>query len=77
MPKNVQITVQLHSFHMAARLCFAFFKLGIDSTWTKDFQMFKLYLEKAEEQEIKLPKYAGSQKKGIPKNHLLLLHWLR
>ena len=32
-------------------------------TWTKNFQMFKLDLEKAEEPEIKLPTSAGSQKK--------------
>ena len=30
---------------------------------TMNFQMFKLYLEKAEEPEIKLPTSAGSQKK--------------
>ena len=31
--------------------------------WTENFQVFKLDLEKAEEPEIKLPIYAGSQKK--------------
>ena len=31
--------------------------------WTKNFQMFKLVLEKAEEPEIKLPTSAGSSKK--------------
>ena len=31
-----------------------FSKLGFNSTWTKNFQMFKLDLEKAEEPEIKL-----------------------
>ena len=31
--------------------------------WTKNFQMYKLDLEKAEEQEIKLPTSVGSQKK--------------
>ena len=30
---------------------------------TDNFQMFKLYLEKAEEPEIKLPTSIGSQKK--------------
>ena len=30
---------------------------------SKNFQMYKLYLEKAEEPEIKLPTSAGSQKK--------------
>ena len=31
MPKNVQITVQLLSFHMPARLCSKSFKLGFNS----------------------------------------------
>ena len=31
--------------------------------WTKNFEMFKLDLEKAEEPEIKLPTSVGSQKK--------------
>ena len=31
--------------------------------WTMNFQMFKLVLEKAEEQEIKLPTSTGSWKK--------------
>ena len=34
-----------------------------NSTWTMDFQMFKLDLEKAEEPEIKLPTSTGSSKK--------------
>ena len=29
------------------------------NTWTVNFQMFKLVLEKAEEPEIKLPTYTG------------------
>jgi len=33
------------------------------STWTENFQMFKLDLEKAEEPEIKLPTSSGSSKK--------------
>ena len=32
---------------------------------TMNFQMFKLYLEKAEEPEIKLPISVGSQKKQM------------
>ena len=35
-------------------------KLGLSSTWTKNFQMYKLGLEKAEEPEIKLPTCTGS-----------------
>ena len=33
------------------------------SMWTRNFQMFKLDLEKAEESEIKLPASVGSSKK--------------
>ena len=62
MPKNVQTTAQLHSFHMLARSCSKFFKLGFNSMWTKKFQMYKLDLEKAEEPQIKLPS-VGSQKR--------------
>ena len=36
---------------------------GFNSSWTVNFQMFKLVLEKAEETEIKLPTSAGSLKK--------------
>ena len=36
---------------------------GFSNTWTINFQMFKLVLEKAEEPEIKLPTSAGSWKK--------------
>ena len=63
MPKNVQTTTQLHSFHMLARSCSKSSKLGLNSTWTQNFQMYKLDLEKAEEPEIKLPTSAGSWKK--------------
>ena len=58
MPKNVQITVQLYSFHMLAKLCSKFYKLGFSRT--KNFQINKLDLEKAEELKIELPTFAGS-----------------
>ena len=38
-------------------------KPGFRNTWTVNFQMFKLVLEKAEEPEIKLSTSAGSRKK--------------
>ena len=38
-------------------------KSGFTNMWTVNFQMFKVDLEKAEEQEIKLPTSAGSSKK--------------
>ena len=63
MPKNGKITVQLHSFHELARLCSKSFRLGFSPMWTKNFQMYKLDLEKADEPEIKLPTSIGSQKK--------------
>ena len=61
--KNVQTTRQFHSSPMLARLCSKFSKLGFSITWTENFQMFKLGLEKAEEPEIKLPTFTGSQRK--------------
>ena len=71
MPKELQVTVQLHSFHMPARLCSKSFKLGFSSTWTKNFQMYMLDLEKAEEPEIKLAACIGSSKnKGIPPKNI-------
>ena len=63
MPKNAQTTTQLHSSHMLAKQCSKFSKPGFSNTWTVNFQMFKLILEKAEEPEIKLPTSAGSSKK--------------
>ena len=63
MSKNVQTTIQLHSSHTLPKLCWKFSKPGFSSTWTENFQMFKLVLEKAEEPEIKLPTSTGSLKK--------------
>ena len=54
MPKNVQTTTQLFSFHILARSCSKSFKLGFNSMWTKSFQNYKLDVEKAEEPEVKL-----------------------
>ena len=45
-------------------LCSKFSKPGFSNTWTANFQMFKLVLEKAEEPEIKMPTSAGSLKKA-------------
>ena len=63
MPKDVQITVQLNSFHILARLCSKSLKLGFSSRWIKNFQMCKLDLAKAGEPEIKFPTSVGSEKK--------------
>ena len=61
MPNNAQTTAQLYSSHMLAKECSKFSKPGFSNTWTMNFQMFKLVLEKAEEPEI--PTSAGSLKK--------------
>ena len=63
MPKNAQTTAQLHSSHTLVKSCSRFSKPGFSNTWTVNFRMFKLVLEKAEELEIKLPTSAGSWKK--------------
>ena len=49
--------------HMLVKWCSKFSKPGFNSTWTVNFQMFTLGLEKAEEPEIKLPTSVGSSKK--------------
>ena len=63
IPKNAQTTTQLHSSYMLAKECSKYSKPGFNSTWTVNFQMFKLDFEKAEEPEIKLPTSVGSLKK--------------
>ena len=49
MPKNVQTTTLMCSFHMLARWCSKAFKLGFSSMWNENFQVYKLDSEKAEE----------------------------
>ena len=77
MPKNAQTTAPLHPFHMLARSCSKSSKRGFNSTWTENFQMFKLDLEKAEKLEIRLPASTASLKKQEnPEKHPLLLQWI-
>ena len=69
MPKNAQTFSQLHSSHTLIKWCSKFSKPGFSNTWTMNFQMFTLVLEKEEEPEIKLPTSPGSWKsKRIPEN---------
>ena len=63
MPKNAHTLTPLHSSLTPAKQCSKFSKLGFSRTWTVNFQMFKLDLEKAEEQKIKFPTSVGSSKK--------------
>ena len=77
MPKNVQTTTQLHSSHILAKWCSKFSKPGFSNTWTMNFQMFKLDLEKVENQRSNCQHLLDHRKsKSIPEKHLLLLHWL-
>ena len=78
MPKNAQTTEQWHSSYTLVKQYSKFSKPGFNSMWTVNFQMFKLFLEKAEQPEIKLPTSVGSLKKhtSVPEKHLLLLYWL-
>ena len=62
MPKNALTNTQLYSSHTLAKSCPKFSKPGFNSTWTMNFQMFRLDLEKTEEPEIKLPTSTGSSK---------------
>ena len=73
MLKNAQTTAQLHSSHMPVK----FSKPGFNNTWSVNFQMFKLDLEKAQGPEIKLATCTGWSKcKGIPEKHLPVFYWL-
>ena len=63
IPKKVQTTAQSHLSHTLAKKLSKFSKQGFNSMWTVNSQMFKLYLEKAKEWEIKLPTSFGSSKK--------------
>ena len=47
----------------ASKVMLKILQPGFSNTWTVNFQMFKLVLEKAEEPEIKLPTSTGSSKK--------------
>ena len=44
----------------ASKVMLKFSKTGFSNTWTVNFQMFKMVLKKAEEQEMKLPTSTGS-----------------
>ena len=47
----------------ASKVMLKILQARLNSMWTKNFQMFKLDLEKAEKSEIKLPTSIGSLKK--------------
>ena len=63
MPKNIQITIQLHSFHILMKLCSKSFQARLQQYVNQTLPDVKLDLEKAKEPEIKSPTTAGTQKK--------------
>ena len=73
------LDLSIDSSHTLAKWCSKFSHPGFNRTRTMNFQMFKLDLEKAEEQEIKFPTSTGSSKKqeSPRKKHLLLFYWIR
>ena len=74
---NVQTIGQLCLSHMIVKSCLKSCMLGFSIMPTKNFQTFRLGLEKTEEPEVKLPTFAGSyRKQGIPGKHLPLFHRL-
>ena len=52
-----------HASKVMLKILQQYVNWGFNSSWTENFQLFQLYLEKAEEAEIKLPTSAGSSKK--------------
>ena len=77
MPKNAQTTAQLYSSHTLVKSCSKFSKPNFRNTWTVKFQMFKLVLEKAEDQRSNCQHMLDHRKsKRVPEKHLFLLHWL-
>ena len=77
MPKNAPTTAQLYSFHMLVEQCSKFSKAGFNRTWTVNFQMFKLDLERQRNQRTYCQHPLNHRKsKRIPEKHLFLLYWL-
>ena len=73
MPKNAQTTTQLHSAHML--VMFKILQIRFQQYVKRELPDFKLDLEKAEEQEIKLPTFVYHRKsKRVPEKHLFLLY---
>ena len=76
MPKNVQTTVQLHSFHMPARLCSKSFKLGrLQQYVNQELPDVQAGFRKQRNQRSNCQHLLHYRKsKGIPEKHLFLLH---
>ena len=63
MPKNVQTTAQLQSFHMLAKYCSESSMPGFNSTWIENFPDVQVGFRKGRGTRDQLPTFIGSQKK--------------
>ena len=63
MPKNVQTTVQLSSFHVS-KVMFKILQARLQQYMNQELPDVQADIEKAEEPEIKLPTSVGSYKKA-------------
>ena len=78
MLKSVQTTAQLLSSHTLAKSCSKFSKPGFNSTWTVNFQMFKLDLKRQRNQRSNCQHQLNHQKgKRIPEKHLLFIDYAK
>ena len=77
IPKNAQITAQLHLSHILAKQCSKFSKPCFNRMQTEKFQMLKLDLEKAEEPEIKLPTSIGSAREFQKNIYIWLIDYTK
>ena len=60
---NAKECSNYHTIALISHASKVMLKPGFSNTWTVNFQLFKLVLEKGEEPEIKLPTSEGSSKK--------------
>ena len=77
MSNNVQTTIQLYSFQMLARKCSKSFKLDFNSMWTKNFQMYKLNLEKRKKKSNCQHPWITENTREFQKNVHFCFIWLR
>ena len=64
IPKNAQTTAQLHSSHKRSK----FSKPGFSNTWTENFEMFKLVLERQRNQRSNWQHPLDHRKREFQKN---------
>ena len=77
MLKNVQTTVQLHWLHKLLKLCSKSFQVISAVHEWRNFQMYKLGLERQRNQRSNCQHLLDHREsKGVTEKYLFLLHWL-